>query len=521
MMIVLGARGWAMLAAMLLALLAVLPAAAQTPNPCNNFGVQKLSLTPTLPANFSSGSGQAGANCMAWQSFIALNWKADPNNPGQPDPSAPPAAFGTAGDISPKVWESYFNATAVFAPHAAARLQWAAPRQQVLNLTRLSEFGLADLSLSGISQAGNGKWLTNQRGALTYYQILMNQDEFDFITKNVFAGADLTSYAGQLACATQPGTNGLGGFNLPGGGAVSSLNGDTDCTGKPAVYGKNIGAIEVKAAWTVLPGDHSLDDRYLTARADINLPGGKAMQVTVGLVGLHIIHKVQGAQQFVWATFEQIDNDPDQSGNAQGFTAPVLPQNAAQKPRPGYTYFNPACTPQSDPVYGCVHNQLPGTPCSAQNTPAGCDPYDAPMQITRMVPVDTTSSATTNPTGAAWALLPAGSVFNYYRLIDAQWPSNTVYVAPGAQLPLPSGDITPNHASRIVANTTLETYEQTTNSCTDCHFYTPIAEAKNRALRVELINGLAEREVLLPDLLATNGGYASDYSFIFDTETNH
>ncbi|MBM0514115.1 hypothetical protein, partial [Aeromonas hydrophila] len=68
-------------------------------------------------------------------------------------------------------------------------------------LSRTSKFGAADLS--DIYQAGSGHhWLTNARGDLTYYEIMMNRDEYEFITTQKF---DLTSAAGQLACASQPG----------------------------------------------------------------------------------------------------------------------------------------------------------------------------------------------------------------------------------------------------------------------------------------------------------------------------
>ncbi len=72
---------------------------------------------------------------------------------------------------------------------------------------------------------------------------------------------------------------------------------------------------------------------------------------TVGLVGLHIVPKVQGAQQRLWATFEQIDNAPDQGAGSTGFSPPTLPANPNQVPTPAYTYFNNQCSSSSDPYY--------------------------------------------------------------------------------------------------------------------------------------------------------------------------
>ncbi len=502
---------FALLGAAALWLAAGLPAGAQThapADPCNGLGVQDISIAYVMPVSLSA-TVQTPPDCMSWQTFISLNWRADPKKPGYPDPSATEAEFGAPSDLAPKVWESFADSANVFNPkQKATAARWNAPRAAVLNLSRLSEFGHADLSLSGISQAGNGKWLTNQRGGLTFYDIRLNQDEYDFITDNVFNGDNLTTYAGQTACA-QAGTSGKGGFNLPEGSGQ-----DTDCAGKPATYGQNVGAIEVKAAWTVLPADHSLDYRYLTALATVTQPDGSTATETVGLVGLHIIHKVQGAQQFVWATFEQIDNDPDASAQTPYYTPPALPNNPNQKrSTAGYTYFNPSCDPRTD-VYGCTQNQLPGTPC-ASPPQTGCDPYDAPMQITRVVPVDPIANGVT---AYAWSLMPASSVFNYYRLINVQWPATSFYVKPGSKIPLSDGRITPSVSTGIVANTTMETFEQKTNTCTSCHTSAAVAQAKEKGL--ETIAGHKQLEVLIPPVNASPQ-YASDYSFLFEAETNH
>ena len=481
--------------------------AARTSSPCNVFGVQPVTLTPTLPTRFSASTAQLGADCMAWQTFISLNWAADPANPGQPDPKTPASSFGAPGDTRPKVWETYLEASAVFtAPKASAKALWAAQRPSIKSLTRLSKQGATDLSLSGIAQAGDGQWLTAQSGVLTYYEVRMNQDEHQFITTNVFSGSDLTTYAGQAACAAAK-----GGLLLPaGGGGNASAKLDTDCLGAPAAYGANVGAIEIKAAWIPLPADHSLDYRYKTAVAQITLPGGATRQVTVGLVGLHIIRKVQGAPQFVWSTFEQIDNSPDEANG--GYSAPSLPANPNQKALGAYAYFNPNGTVAKDPIYKCVHNAGPTTPCLLTGRQT-CQPYSAPMQITRLVPVDPTANAVT---GYVWSLLPATSVYNYYRLINVQWPNSPTLIPPGATVPLTTGDITPSSKSGIVANTTMETYQQAKNACMDCHQYAAIATPKNRT--TALMAGRITPKVR-PRALADGSSYASNYSFVFVSET--
>ena len=502
--------------------------AAQITNPCTGLGIQSVSLTPVMPTAFSSlAKSQVGANCLAWQEFIDLNWQADPTQPGVADPKVPGTAFGEPGNVNPTVWESYLEATDVFRSailnsdligrnniKSTAQMIWRQPRPPLKTLSRLSKLGDTSIQLSSVTQADGG-WLTSQSGVLAFYEIKINQDEYEFITTNVDSkGNNLTTFAGQAACASRPGIKGRGGFNLPAGN--NSGNQDTDCQGNNAKYGQNVGSIEVKASWVVLPADGSLNYRYKISQAEINDPSGKKINATVGLAGLHIIHKVPGAPQFVWATFEQIDNSPDDN---HGHPAPpVLPTNTNQKQSSGYSFFNTACTISIDPVYQCIPNTQPGPPCPANGpVPAGCTPYSAPLQVTRLTPVQDEANIVT---AYAWSLMPKDSVFNYYRLIDVQWPNAPSPVAPGTTTnKMPAGDITPSPNTRFVANTTMETFVQTKQSCMSCHQFAPIAQAQqqSKALR----GGLPTRKITLSlDPRAGNSLPASDYSFIFSAETN-
>jgi len=464
-------------------------------------------LTPTMPiaaGNSTSPGAAADVDCFAWQSFIALNW---PTGTG-----VTVKDFGKPGDISPTVWETYREAAEVFGDGSSATQAGG-----VKQLSRTSKFGTIDLS--DIFQAGSGNhWLTSQRGDVTHYEIRLNDAEFKFITTQ--PNFDLRTRAGQLACAQQPGkpdpevfppSGHIGGLNLPSGSFAGWV--DTDCTGKPTVYsGKDrVGSIEIKAAWIRLPDDHSLDYRYKTAMARVWDPKTKkSVNATVGLVGLHILRKTPGAQQWLWSTFEQIDNSPDEGG-ANGWSAPKLPTQGQRKPSPGYTYFNPQCDPKKDPTYGCRHN-FPPRPCG---TGGICMPFDAPMQVTRLNPVDDTANTVT---GYVWGLLAQqapNSVFNYHRLINVQWPSKSVRLQSQTRLPAPMGDPVPVGAKggkgQIVANTSLETFQQNSASCMDCHAnYASIATPQ---LLQTGGNGLR----LITHQSA--GAYASDYSFIFGAET--
>ena len=487
------------------------PAVVAVANPCT---VGPATLDPAMPNSFDHS--EAGLDCFAWQSFVALNWKADPANPGYPDPKATAATFGMPTDQSPKVWETYLEAASVFG--SGLKGQWQVKRPAVKKLSRITKTGNVDLS--DITQAGGGHhWLTNQRGEITYYEVMMNRDEYEFITTQKW---DLTTAAGQLACATQPGQVISDSFPKPTGpmrGGLTLPEGqfpgwdDTDCEGNIKAYGDHVGAMEIKASWTPLPADHSLDSRYKTAVAMIEDPVTHAQkQVTVGLVGLHIARKRVANHQWGWATFEHIDNSPDEGPNGT-VTDPVLPANPNIVPRTAYTFFGAKCDPATDP-YKCVHN-APPTWCAPGAPNCTPSPYDAKMQITRLNPVGAVANSVT---AWFWSLLPANSVYNYYRLINVQWPQTPgqpngpkLQVPAGMGNPMPTGGA--GGVTQIVANTTLESFQQSSNSCMDCHVYAQIAPPPSATATPGAV-----RKAVKP---VTGGApvYASDYSFIFLTET--
>jgi len=145
-------------------------------------------------------------------------------------------------------------------------------------------------------------------------------------------------------------------------------------------------------------------------------------------------------------------------------------------------------------------------------------PYDKPMQITRITPV---GSIANSVTGYVWSLLPPKSVFNYYRLVDVQWPQTGIanpVPGPGLRVPLTMGNPLPKGGAggpgQIVANTTLESFQQNSNSCMDCHVYASIATPS--LLQATASGGL--RKVTKTGTAGV-APYASDYSFIFLSET--
>lgn len=441
--------------------------------------VSPPNVTWQLPGDFSMPQ-QGPVNQFAWQEFIALNWTADSGHAGTPNTTVGASGFGMPGDTRPVVWETYMVSSDVFRPDAVPPKPWgsgptvpenmsATMKQQIGGTTGVGDKFLVNdskfdggprLDLSEFGQASAGApWLTAQNGYLTYYEKRLNEAEYQYIVDQKLYDA---------SCQRQVATT--AGIQFPSGSGTGDCYSSGQC-----------GAIEVKAAWMPLtPKDDP--STFKISRAWIYNPASKIYELrTVGLVGLHIIHKTQRGQQFIWATFEHVANAPNVADVNGGTVAGH------------YNYFNPNCNPAKD-AYKCQANHQP--------TPN--DPYAAPIQVVRMFPIPANN---TNNVGclnqAAWNAIRTAnphSVFLNYELVNVVWPNTNTTVKGPVKTPLPQGDPQPK---TIVANTTMETYVQTTLSCLDCHSFAAIAETP-----------IVKVTKHPKTLKAATQPYASDYSFL-------
>ncbi|QMV18344.1 hypothetical protein GOB94_06325 [Granulicella sp. 5B5] len=490
--------------------------AAATQSPCPSY----TALSPTVPVDMTPNNSQANANCFAWQEFIALNWAGNVSNCSA-DTSAQGSTFGTPLDSTPKVWELYKQDTEIFLPGAAAPTAWCSQSEPVpakfrsLSAAQLSsavspagghpkllsatskdaddpQVKLTQCAQAGASgPCGQSGWLTAQSGIMALYEIRVNKDEFSYIDSH-----GLYNAVTQQKFVQKPG------INLPDGTAQGST-----------------GSIELKASWLELD-DPAKWPYYKTSKAMVIYPGTTTPKlVTVGLVGLHIIHKTPHSPQLIWATFEHVNN------------APSITDISNKKLLSWYTFYNAACNPQTD-HYQCAQNaQIAGYSPSSPYFPSyPSDPYSSPIQVVRQNPL---SSSTTDNIVAinSWAqgLIASAnpnSVFKNYELVDVLWAQNPTPISPASPTPLPLGNPQPNPDAEIVANTTLETYMQNTNTCLGCHIYAPIASTSSanshtnqvHALlrRPELPSGSRQKRMDEP-LLSSFTNYASDYSFLFSS----
>ncbi len=400
----------------------------------------------------STNVAQDNFDWFSWQMFVALNWPADGN--GKPLP-------GSIGKNpnAPRVWQNLQSPDQVF-PGNGINTKSCAANKKGLVLFRTSKF-----STNSFIEPFTSWPLIDQAGNYVVYDIRMGTVEVDYLKKN-----------GLLTAAGQKKFTGT--YNFPTG------------------LGTTEGAIELKTAWRILTDPASYSN-FFTAQATVVVPAqssvtGKEMclDVTVGLVGMHIMQKITNPSNFsnfwVWATFEHNANAP----TAQDATPSQMNQKAAQQknnydplqacPAPtvsgsSYSFFSSVCTNDGA---NCAPNQPPSKGTDAnfmwQTKPPYAKSYLMDGQYgTQVVRCWDMYDSAKNVTTQFQAAL-AGTPWVNYLLVGSQWAQAT-----SAEFPSP---VTPFAAPFYLTNTTLETYlqlnpiivggkpsTQAPGSCIACH----------------------------------------------------
>jgi hypothetical protein len=386
-------------------------------------------LNPVVPPTVTFGDRTPVAienafDIFSWNSFIALNWPPGPNGKG--DPKKKP---GQSGDNA-TVWETWIGLDNIFL-EGGKTPSWDAPPviPQACQVNRrkgepvLVMVGKTPNLLTAADQPFKTGPLIDQNKTYARFEIHANRSMFDYILNN-----KLYSRAGQSAFT--------GTVSFPCGG------------------GTDAGAIMLKAAWKVLgTGDdpkhfHRTQALVYTAASSNPTVGESCTRQTVGLVGFHIGRRLNISSQWVWSTFEQIDNAPDDT-EVRGGTL-----------KSKYNFFNPACK-------DCPLNEPPPRPWVPNR------PDKRPTQVVRINSLPEQAIASAKQQNQTAQALLAGvarkSVWQYYRLISTQWPTQTNNNCT-ANPANPNGTPFP----QFLANVTLETYVQGTtpqssSSCINCH----------------------------------------------------
>jgi hypothetical protein len=379
-------------------------------------------------------AAQQSFDIFAWKAFLALNWAARPN--GDPDPSK------DFGDIqSPRVWEFWEPSSQIFLPNGERPKEWTnSPSGATLDHFKAG--WRMNITANEGKQAFSGP-LIDQNKNWVHYVSLVNRSEFDYLVGN-----ELYNLEGQAVYLKEH--------------RVEFPQNDD----------QRYGAIEIKLAWKVLTPEEEHSDRFFTRRmpvlryrppsavtASAAIPAHKSGRTsdngvaekpeekTVGLVGMHIAMRTRSSPQWIWATFEQIDNTRLDPATAES-SHPLPPKPSLSNP--------------DDPDALVLANVLP--PYNADN---GIQDWDeskemAPVEVLRLVPPPQ-GTARVNAEVQAY-LRSRGSVFRFYELDGTQWPKHPRAPAiPGGQDSAPQsisrkmpGEVVPIY----LTNATMETYFQ-------------------------------------------------------------
>jgi hypothetical protein len=391
----------------------------------------------------------------SWQSFIALNWPAA-INPKTHRPirgKANTSSGVTLASSGPRVWETYKADWETFR-QGAAPTEWSSyaivpETNPCAGSTKKIDGGSklvamytkmdSVLTVNNINQAFSDYPLIAQHAAdappdtqYVRYEVHLNEAEYHQIRKNQwYLRAKLPLAPAVVVFPSTPSTGTAG-----------------------APYG----AIEVKAAWKEIVNPKEAP-AYYTVKATVVEPGPTVTcreNVTLGLVGLHIAHKISPFREWVWSTFEHIDNVPDSHyPKLKSFS---FNDGSGATSTNGYNYEPPQTT---------TNQALPGGPA---------------VQVNRVTPIPSSPAYSTQQMNDIFQKFLASSPpWNNYELVATQWPTVTngeqfVQSVSGSSTgypflcdcPFPQG---------IVANSVVETYFQATttappgqHSCIQCHY---------------------------------------------------
>ncbi|MHB1059179.1 MAG: hypothetical protein ACYC0F_14975 [Rhodanobacter sp.] len=395
----------------------------------------------------------------SWQAFLSLNWPMD--SKGKFAPSISDTSFG------PPMWTSWYESTNIFRENGSQPATCGKPHTTMaLSLVRDTSLSVArDLKpfvvpeafdkrrtrlLGNISAVGDRSPktpahdstarpsnlndimqaftapLVDQNGNFVFYEIQIDPNEVGYICQN-----KLYNINGQVAFTHAQAKKG-------------HIKPDEVKLDMPAGFDAkdNSGSWELKLAWRVLTAKDDAS-RYLSSQAIVPAVDGlcpdksKAKNdqcaVTVGMVGMHIGHKSKSSPQWIWSTFEQVDNL-----SVDNVAHPTL------KP----SFFNPNCP-------ACVTNQQPAQDSDGSWSTA------IPAQVSRAIPIPADKVALNLQ--AQEVLRKANSPLGYYQLIDSQWPTDpgAAPTSPAKGLPGAIDNKSGGNPTPVfLTNVTMETYFQ-------------------------------------------------------------
>ena len=371
----------------------------------------------------------------SWQMFVALCWPVDSLKRGVPLDPNNPQEFLSMSNSTPVVWTSYKNQWDLFDQGANVPSGWNDPLapskcgttgvNHVFNTSKnVTVVGEADESFSVP--------LIDQNKNYTLFELRYNKPQYEFIADNgLYNSTKLMKY--------------------------QMNHGDT--LAMPSSTDDKEGSILVKAAWKQLTkGDPNNKRYYVISQMVFDPVSESCVEMTLGLVGLHMAQKTKNFPEWIWSSFEQVDNVPGAAGCKEPYS---------------YNDGKGTYSAETD-VHGFANK--PGPKLIQDKSKR------VPVQVTRLNEIPATPSGnSTVDINKKYQGIVKGTWMENYQLVITQWPSN-----PGSFTQYTQNGFYPGQAGGAFpvndcVNTTMETYFQNQsdavgaggNSCMGCHYKAP------------------------------------------------
>jgi hypothetical protein len=403
------------------------------------------------PDPLSSGdnnflSFQRGFDFFSWLTFIALNKPADNKTDIVSAGGATKAAWEDpgnfkqlgevmqAGGAEPQTWGERSRPHECEVPYQAEKK--ASGGDPII-------FYMTEESFDQPFKSGP---LIDQNGHFALFDILMNHDMYNFIKDNhLYSKQGQRQFQKEVIFA-------------------SGVNSIQDPVTKEITKPGQVGSIMLKVSWRILDKnkDAAVFGKYHRVRALVyHAAEGKSpahcdKPVDLGLIGMHIVHKTVDRKQWVWTSFEHIDNVPEQQDVDTNHLG-----------SPSFAFFD-AKNPRK-PI-----NQLPPRPWKAEDLQKPF-PEGFKSQIARVIPL----TQEVKFFNRRFQALLGGGVWKNYMLVSTQWPSGNPESCARVDTDSPiiakkQPDFTCAAAPTYLANSTLETFSQgsiplASSSCMSCH----------------------------------------------------
>lgn len=295
------------------------------------------------------------------------------------------------------------------------------------------------LTLTEITQAGSGNDLIAQSKAEVYYDMSVNVTMYKYIFSN---------YLYNATC-----------FNAGGSNIHMPPTASTDTSNE---------SIELKTAW--LPMATCNPNQYHCTKALIN-----GQPATVGLIGIHIVHKLPDHQEWIWSTFEHVNNAPD----CTKITSPPAGYTSWNFFKTGFVPAGSACPACNNDGGSCDQNTQCNTFVSETQVPNIC--RVTPLATVSCNPTDSNLNNDPNNTAclnqSVQGILGSSSVWRNYQLVGTIWfkpgmsaPDNSGLTPPSGQAIV--GNLPTGGSTQMLANSVMETYTQAPDvdpNCFSCH----------------------------------------------------